>query len=128
VVLVRFSMSPGWQGRIDAAAKPKLEKIADQVLRRARANMSGHVITGELLRSLHRRGTSVFVGTSKWIFIEYGTSAHIIMPRRRGHAMKFDGRYARKVHHPGNPEYAPMRDAINSVALSDNFGFASFSE
>lgn len=117
---VTVVMSNGWEQRIKIEGTPSLHRVVDAVERVVRANVSRHVNTGELLGSVRSvktvNGGSVWIGTDHWQYIEYGTSPHVINPRVKK-ALWWRGipYPVHHVHHPGTPEYAPMRRALNAV-------------
>lgn len=125
---VRVVMVPGWEDRVNTAALPHLRRITDEVADDARQNVRsghstsrsgqpkvGHIVEGDLLRSIERRGLRVYIGTDSWHFIEYGTRPHIIMPRVKQALWWPGARHpVRMVRHPGNRPYAVMRRALRT--------------
>ena len=94
------------------------EHITDGVASDARRNWRDHVDTGAALASIwsvsYERIGQVWVNTDHWQFIEYGTAPHIIVshgnyPLRN---RKTGQVFGRMVKHPGNAEFAPMRNAL----------------
>ena len=118
-------MAPGWQSRVSAEAEPTLVKVARSVMHRAERNMSRHVRTGALLRSLNQAGTRVIVGTDHWPYVEYGTRPHTIRVSKKKVLSDGVTVYGRVVRHPGNREFQPMRNALGFVSMADLGGFVS---
>ena len=48
------------------------------------------------------------------VFVHEGTSPHVIEPVR-ARSLFFDGRFAKRVHHPGTPPNPWMRDVIEDA-------------
>lgn len=81
-----------------------------------------------LVETIVADGSKVYIGQldgpNYWTHVEYGTPPHEITPRggtyRNAagrtvhHALSWPGAKhpVRRVHHPGTPEYAPMRRAL----------------
>ncbi|MET7398957.1 hypothetical protein ABZS66_36315 [Dactylosporangium sp. NPDC005572] len=122
-MLRSFQMEPGWDTKLQRELDKKLEELAEQIANQARANLAAHTITGDLLKSVRAEGPDTFIGTDHWRHFEYGTQRHTIKAKPKK-ALKFNGTYAKKVNHPGNREYAPMRKALDAVFVSINAGVA----
>lgn len=108
-------MAPGWREEIDVRGIPFLNRVAKEIAKDARGNIleASNVRTGDLYKSVHVVGKNIMIGTDHWEFIEFGTTRHIINPNR-GRALYSAERHfgpARRVDHPGNRAYAPMRRA-----------------
>lgn len=117
--MATFKGGPIHWDNVDRAITPSTHRVVDEVERAARFNLARHNRTGALLGSLRTRkriaGGAVSIGTDHWRFIEYGARAHEIMPARR-RALFWPGAShpVRRVRHPGNDEYAPMRRALRA--------------
>lgn len=100
------------------AVTPPTHAVVDRVHRNARGNLLPHNRSGRLLGSLRAvkrlLGGEIRIGTDHWRYIEYGARAHEIVPRV-ARTLWWPGapHPVRRVHHPGNDEYAPMRRALH---------------
>lgn len=99
------------------ALTPPTVQVGRDVYRNAQSNLARHNRSGRLLGSLRFRpgvmGADIRVGTDHWRFIEYGAPPHQIQPRaRKALSWPRAAHPVRRVRHPGNDEYAPMRRAL----------------
>lgn len=119
--MATFRGGPIKWDNVERAVTSPTHRVVSDVYELARANVARHNRTGSLLASVKRRlahlGGQVLIGTNHWRFIEYGTHAHDIQPRRK-RALFWPGAQhpVRRVRHPGNDEYAPMRRALHARA------------
>lgn len=78
--------------------------------------VSSRVKGGEVVASVkvggRRKGVDVFY--AKWV--EYGTSAHLIKPTKKGGALYVNGQWLPQVDHPGITEKPFMRPALDNNA------------
>lgn len=108
---VHVVMSPGWEARmgpqIDAVLDQVTEDVKDDIVR------SAPVDRGDLVKSVHRRGHRVYVGTDHWHYVEYGTEPREFGPRTKK-ALWWPGAHhpVKKVYHPGTPAQPFMRPAL----------------
>ncbi len=110
------------EARVSAAARQALGQAAAYAAERARATTTFKDRTGKTRRDINRgaRGPfSLFVragGAS--LFLEDGTSAHVIRPRR-ARALRFvmagTTMFRASVHHPGTKATHFVRDARNDA-------------
>jgi len=113
---VEFRESRTLEAEVDAIAQRLLNRFARTVAADAfknypRSPAPGHH-TADTIRVIENR---VYIGdgTPTWFWVEYGTPAHWILPRRK-QALFWDGAIhpVRRVWHPGTRELAPMRKAL----------------
>jgi hypothetical protein len=106
-------MVPGWQGKVDAVVYPHRIHLAEEIAEDVRGGLinGGHVVTGDLLRSVRQIGPKVFIGTDHWAIIEYGSQPHLIRVRNRKVMSDRANIYGKRVKHPGTRAYAPVRRA-----------------
>lgn len=109
-------MAPGWERRIEVAARGPLWGLARDIAADTRHNLieAGNYVTGELYRSVTARGATVSIGAGHWEYIEFGTRPHVIVSRGPWLLRnRITGQvFGRHVEHPGNREYAPLRRAL----------------
>jgi hypothetical protein len=113
--MVTVVMVPGWQAKVRGPMLQLQRDMAQETANDARDNIisDGLVGTGDLLGSVRQDGTRVYIGTDHWYYLEYGTPPHLIFPVVK-QALWWEGAShpVRRVRHPGNREYAPMRRAL----------------
>ncbi len=113
---------PPGVARLEAELVKLTKLMTEGVERDAEKNWSAHVETGATLASVHSTVTGrtgrVWVHGRVWHFVEYGTAPHIIASRGgplkyplANRAKRFFA-YPGLVSHPGNREFAPMRNAL----------------
>lgn len=115
-------LDPAGMGRLEAILINLTRKMTEAVEDDATRNWAAHVETGFTLMSLRStvrgRVGRVHVSGSVWHFVEYGTSPHVIMSRGGPMAYPLQNlakdfyAYPGLVRHPGNREFAPMRNAL----------------
>jgi hypothetical protein len=125
-----------YQPQLDAAVEELLHQVAEMIAEDARrycpiGDLEDHDYDEHpllLVETIVAEGHRVYIGQRRgrniWHYIEYGTPPHEIVPRRPPYrnatgrlvhpALFWDGapHPVRRVHHPGTPEYAPMRRAL----------------
>ena len=109
-------MAAGWENQIKVRSVPFVHRTARAIGRDVQANIveSGLVRTGELLGSVSVTGNKVFIGAHHWVYLEYGTSPHVITARPGSALYSAERNFgpAQRVVHPGNRAYAPIRRAV----------------
>lgn len=107
---VRVRMTGGFFARLREAIRPTMENVAREIEADIRRNAP--VDSGDLVRSIKRRGTTITIGTDYWHFVEYGTRAHIIRPRVKKALWWPDAQHpVKKVYHPGTRAQPFIRPA-----------------
>lgn len=108
---VRVRMEGGFWIRLREAIRPTMENVAREVEADIRRNAP--VDSGDLVRTIKRRGTEITIGTDYWHFVEYGTRGHIIRPRTKK-ALWWPGAShpVAKVYHPGTRPQPFIRPAV----------------
>lgn len=126
--MAKLVIYPPGQARLNAILADLTRDMTKGVARDAETNWMAHVETGKTLASVfpvwfNRRGPhgrigQVVVRSAVWHFVEYGTSPHVIASKGgplayplRNRAKDFYA-YPGLVNHPGNREFAPMRNAL----------------
>lgn len=117
-----FVMDPIGVGILESRLIALTRRMTEAVEDDATRNWAAHVETGFTLTSLRStvkgRIGRVHVSGSVWHFVEYGTSPHTIMSRGGPMAYPLQNTakdfyaYPGIVRHPGNREFAPMRNAL----------------
>jgi HK97 gp10 family phage protein len=107
---VGVEMTGGWFARLREAIRPQIENIAAEI--EADIKRNAPVDTGELVRSIRRRGTVITISAPHWHFVEYGTRPHIIRPRTKK-ALWWPGAAhpVSQVRHPGTQAQPFIRPA-----------------
>jgi hypothetical protein len=109
-------MAPGWEKKVDVAVRPYLSGAANDIADDIRSNLlqARNYRTGALYRSVRSNRNTVRVGTNHWRFVEFGTHPHIIEAKKRKVlANRATGQFfGKRVRHPGNRAYAPIRRAV----------------
>lgn len=107
---VRIEMTGGWFARLREAIRPRMEMLAAEIEADIRRNAP--VDSGELVRSIRRRGTVITIDAPHWHFVEYGTRPHIIRPRVK-RALWWPGadHPVKRVYHPGTRAQPFIRPA-----------------
>ncbi len=107
---VRVRMEGGFFARLHEAIRPTMENVAKDIEADIRRNAP--VDSGDLVRSIKRRGTTITIGTDYWHFVEYGTRGHIIRPRTKKALWWPDAQHpVKKVYHPGTKAQPFIRPA-----------------
>lgn len=107
---IRVHMTGGFFSRIREAIRPTMERVAREIEADIRRNAP--VDSGELARSVKRRGTTITIEAEHWHFVEYGTRPHIIRPRVKKALWWPEARYpVKKVYHPGTRAQPFIRPA-----------------
>jgi hypothetical protein len=109
-------MAPGWEEKVKVAVAPYLMGAANDIADDVRGNLiqARNYRTGALYRSVRSNRNTVRVGTDHWRFVEFGTRRHLItVKRKKVLANRKTGQvFGKKVNHPGNRAYAPIRRAV----------------
>ena len=110
VARITVNMAPGYQADLEQVVQPLLDQVAAEVETDIKRNAP--VDTGDLVRSVRRRGNIITISAPYWHFVEYGTRAHIIRPRAR-QALWWPGapHPVKVVHHPGTQAQPFIRPA-----------------
>lgn len=108
---VTVVMTPGWHAEVGYEVDKILDRVAEDI--KDDAERMAPVDTGQLARSIYRRGHRVYVGTGHWHHVEYGTEPHVIEPRTKK-ALWWPGAHhpVARVQHPGTPSQPFMRPAL----------------
>lgn len=107
---VRVRMTGGFFARLHEAIRPTMERVAAEIEADIRRNAP--VDTGELVRSIRRRGTTITIEADHWHFVEYGTRPHIIRPRVKRALWWPDADHpVKSVYHPGTKAQPFIRPA-----------------
>jgi HK97 gp10 family phage protein len=103
-------MAPGYQADLEQLVQPLLEQVAAEVETDIKRNAP--VDTGDLVRSVRRRGNIITISAPYWHFVEYGTEPHIIRPRTK-QALWWPGAHhpVKMVRHPGTQAQPFIRPA-----------------
>jgi HK97 gp10 family phage protein len=110
VAHIEVRMASGFHQNLEEAVQPALIQVAKEVEEDIKRNAP--VDTGELVRSVRRRGTVITISAPYWHFVEYGTRPHIIRPRRRQALWWPDAHHpVRQVYHPGTQAQPFIRPA-----------------
>lgn len=111
----RYIGTPALIARAQGALRTAVAQAAEDLTGKAQA--ATPVDTGTLKASIHvdgphGGGNFVFArvqtggeANAYAIFVHEGTGAHLILPKREGGFLHFDGVFARVVHHPGTQAY-----------------------
>lgn len=110
VARVTITMQPGFEVDLEHELQPLIEEVAREVEQDIKRNAP--VDSGELVRSVRRRGTVIRISAPHWHFVEYGTRPHIIRPRSK-QALWWPGAHhpVKKVYHPGTQAQPFIRPA-----------------
>jgi len=116
-----IELDRGFEYETMALAVHQVRQIAETVAGSAARHCPGRP-SGPLVQSIRTdptdQGADVSIGTDHWSYMEYGTPPHVIEagPRPEGArgALSWPGAEhpVGRVHHPGTPEYAMMRQAL----------------
>lgn len=119
---MRFEENRGWYPEFRQRVDIALSRMAEQVAADARdlcpVSTEGEERDGpHLVETIYADGNRVWIGdgfSPLWSWIEYGTRPHMIYPRTK-RALFWPGAEhpVSAVHHPGTPEFAPMRRALH---------------
>lgn len=110
VARVRITMAPGYHENLREAIQPVLNQVAQEVEEDIKRNAP--VDTGELVRSVRRRGSVIRITAPHWHFVEYGTRPHIIRPRVKRALWWPDAHHpVKQVYHPGTQAQPFIRPA-----------------
>lgn len=110
VARVTITMRPGFEVDLDRELQPLIEEVAREVEQDIKRNAP--VDTGELVRSVRRRGNVITISAPHWHFVEYGTRPHIIRPRSKQALWWPDAHHpVKSVYHPGTQAQPFIRPA-----------------
>jgi len=103
-------MTGGWFARLREAIRPRMENLAAEIEADIRRNAP--VDSGELVRSIRRRGTVITISAPHWHFVEYGTRPHVIRPRVKKALWWPEASHpVKQVFHPGTRPQPFIRPA-----------------
>ncbi len=107
---VRVHMAGGFFARLHEAIRPTMENVARDI--EADIIRNAPVDSGDMVKTVKRRGTTITVGTDYWHFVEYGTRAHVIRPRTKKALWWPDAQHpVKRVWHPGTKAQPFIRPA-----------------
>lgn len=107
---VRVEMTGGFFARLREMIRPTMENLTEEIYQDMRRNAA--VDSGEMVRSIKRRGTVITIEAPHWHFVEYGTKPHIIRPRVKRALWWPDAHHpVKKVYHPGTKAQPFIRPA-----------------
>lgn len=110
VARVTITMNPAFHAELEEAVQPILDQVAEEVEQDIKRNAP--VDSGELVRSVRRRGSIITISAPHWHFVEYGTRPHIIRPRTKQALWWPDAHHpVRQVYHPGTQAQPFIRPA-----------------
>lgn len=110
VARVTITMNPAFHAELEEAVQPILDQVAEEVEQDIKRNAP--VDSGELVRSVRRRGNIITISAPHWHFVEYGTRPHIIRPRSKQALWWPDAHHpVRQVYHPGTQAQPFIRPA-----------------
>lgn len=112
------SWPPALQARIDHVLSSLAEQVADDARDQCPVSAEGGERDGpHLIETIYAEDGRVWIGdgfSPLWAWIEYGTRPHMIYPRVKRALFWPGARHpVGAVHHPGTPEFAPMRQALH---------------
>lgn len=110
VARIRVTMAPGYQADLEQVVQPILNQVAAEVETDIKRNAP--VDSGDMVRSVRRRGNIIRISAPYWHFVEYGTEPHVIRPRTKK-ALWWPGAHhpVKMVRHPGTPAQPFIRPA-----------------
>jgi len=107
---ITVRLDPALRVELDEAIQPILDQVAAEVEQDIKRNAP--VDSGELVRSVRRRGNIITISAPHWHFVEYGTEPHIIRPRTKQALWWPGARHPVKmVRHPGTQAQPFIRPA-----------------
>lgn len=110
VARITVTMQPAFHADLEEALQPLLDHVAAEVEQDIKRNAP--VDSGELVRSVRRRGNIITISAPHWHYVEYGTRPHIIRPRTKRALWWPDAHHPVKmVHHPGTQAQPFIRPA-----------------
>lgn len=111
VANITITMNASVHEAIEEAIQPVLEQVAAEVEQDIKR--MAPVDSGELVRSVRRRGNIITISAPHWHFVEYGTRPHAIRPRTKQALWWPEARHPVRgvIQHPGTPAQPFIRPA-----------------